>query len=62
MIGAASIARNRLNAQIESPFELADMEQAMMQLAEALGEEERDRLMAEGAHMSADEAVELALA
>jgi hypothetical protein len=37
------------------------MEQAMKQLAGAMGEVERDRVMAEGSEMSMDEAVALAL-
>ena len=61
LIGAAKAAREQLNAQTENPLEITDMKQAMTQLTESVGEEERDRLMVEGAKMSLDEAVSLAL-
>jgi tetratricopeptide (TPR) repeat protein len=61
LIGAAKATRKRLNAPNENPMELADMKQALAQLAEIIGEGERDRVMAEGAQMSLDEAVTLAL-
>ena len=61
LMGAAGAAREQLNAQPENPFELAGMQRALAQLAEAMGEEERDRVIAEGAKMSLDEAVTFAL-
>ena len=61
LLGAAQHARQRLNALSTEPQEIADLEQAMTQLADEIGEEERDRWMAEGAQMSLDEAVSLAL-
>jgi len=61
LIGAARATREQLNAQTENPLEITDMKQAITQLTEAIGDEERDRLMAEGAKMSLDEAVLLAL-
>jgi hypothetical protein len=50
-----------LNALSTDPLEIGEMEQAMTQLAGAMGEDERDRVMEEGALMSLDEAVALAL-
>jgi hypothetical protein len=50
-----------LNALSTEPQEIADFEGAMVQLAKALGEEERGKLLVEGAKMSLDEAVTLAL-
>jgi hypothetical protein len=42
-------------------MELADMKEALAQLASATGEVERDRMMVEGAKLNLDEAVALAL-
>ncbi|MEJ2353514.1 MAG: hypothetical protein P8Y03_27355 [Anaerolineales bacterium] len=50
-----------MNAHSTDSLEIAEMGQAMTQLAGALGEQERDRLMAGGAQMSMDDAVTLAL-
>jgi non-specific serine/threonine protein kinase len=61
LLGQASATRVALNAFSTDPLEIAEMEQAMAQLAEVLGEEERDRLMLAGSEMSMDEAVALAL-
>jgi tetratricopeptide (TPR) repeat protein len=61
LIGAAKATRKRLNAPNENPMELVDMKQALAQLAESIGEGERDRVMAEGAKLNLDEAVALAL-
>lgn len=61
LLGRAQAHRERFNAPSIDPLEVAEMEEAMTQLAEAMGAEERDRVMAEGAKMSMDEAVTLAL-
>jgi predicted ATPase len=61
LLGRASATREGLNAHSTDPLEIAEMGQAMTQLAGALGQEERDRVMAEGAQMSMDDAVTLAL-
>jgi predicted ATPase len=61
LLGRANATRVELNALSTDPFETAELEQAMAQLAGALGEKERDRVMGEGAMMSMDEAVALAL-
>ena len=62
LLGAAQNARQRLNAFSTDQQELADLNQAMAQLADALGDDERDRVMAEGEKMSLDEAVAFATA
>lgn len=61
LLGRAWQTREELNAHSKHPEEIAELQQAMAQLAEALGEVERDRLMVDGAQMSLDEAVEFAL-
>jgi len=61
LIGAASVIRERLNAPIENPMEMADMRHAMAQLNRAVSEDEQDRWITEGKRMSLDEAVSLAL-
>jgi tetratricopeptide (TPR) repeat protein len=61
LLGRANATREGLNAHSTDPLEIAEMGQAMTQLAGAMGEQERDRLMAGGAHMSMDDAVTLAL-
>jgi len=61
LLGAAQGTRQRLNALSTEPQEIADLEEAMTQLAEMLGEEERDKLWAVGSKMSLDEAVTFAL-
>ena len=43
------------------PHEVADMTQAMVQLAAAMGEVEREKVMAEGSLISLDDAVQVAL-
>jgi tetratricopeptide (TPR) repeat protein len=60
LIGAAKAARERLNAPSFSPPEIADMEQAMAQLVEAMGGDEREAFMNDGARLSLDEAISLA--
>jgi non-specific serine/threonine protein kinase len=61
LIGAAKAARERLNAPSINPLEIADMKQAMSQLVGAMGEEALEMAMAEGAEVSLDDAVLLAL-
>lgn len=61
LLGRANATREELSAHSTDPLEIAEMEQAMTQLAEALGQTERDRLMAQGAQSSLDQAVTLAL-
>jgi predicted ATPase len=61
LLGAAASARQRLNALSTESGEIAELEQAMSELAGAISEEERDRVMAAGAQMSLDDAVHLAL-
>lgn len=61
LLGRALATRDELNAFSTDPFEVAEMEGAMTQLAGELGEAERDRILTEGARMSLDEAVALAL-
>jgi predicted ATPase len=61
LLGKARATRAASNAFSTDPMEIAEMEQAMAQLAEVLGKEERDRVMVEGSEMSMDEAVALAL-
>ena len=61
LLGAAQHARHQLNALSTEPQEIADFEQSLAQLTGALGEERRDKLMTDGAKMSLDEAVTLAL-
>ncbi len=62
LLGAVQQARVELNALLSIPQEIEEYEQAMEQLAEALGEEERKAALAEGAQMSLDDAVLSALA
>jgi tetratricopeptide (TPR) repeat protein len=62
LLGRAKAVREELNSPSTDPAEVGEQQQAMAHLAEALGEAERDRNMAEGARMSVDEAVALALA
>lgn len=61
LLGAAQHTRQRLNALSTEPQEIADLERAMKQLAEVIGDEARDKLLADGAKMSLDDAVALAL-
>ncbi len=61
LLGAAGQAREALHRPIEAPNEVAELEQALAQLAGALGEAERERLLAEGRRLSLDEAVLVAL-
>jgi len=61
LLGRARATREELNAISTDPFEIAEMESAMTELGGAMGEDKRERAMAEGARMSLDEAVALAL-
>jgi hypothetical protein len=61
LLGAAAIARERLDAISGDPQEIEELAEAMDRLAEAMGEEERDKVLAEGRLISLDDAVQLAL-
>jgi predicted ATPase/class 3 adenylate cyclase len=61
LLGRANATREELNAPSTDPLEIAELEQAMTQLAGAMREDERDRVMAEGAQMSLDDTITLAL-
>jgi len=62
LLGAAKETRRRLNALSDDPLEIKELAVAMEQLAEAMGEEQRDQVMAEGSLPSLDEAIQIALA
>jgi len=62
LLGRARATRAELNALSTDPLEIGEWQQALAHLAAALGDAERDRVMAEGAQMSLDEAVSFALA
>jgi tetratricopeptide (TPR) repeat protein len=62
LLGAAKETREQLNALSEDPREIKELAMAMEQLAEAMGEEQRDKIMAEGSLISLDDAVQIALA
>jgi predicted ATPase/class 3 adenylate cyclase len=62
LLGAARKARQRLNALSDDPLEVKELAAAVEQLAEAMGEEQRDDVMAEGSSLTLDDAVQLALA
>ena len=61
LLGAARQIRVRLHAFSTEPQEIAELEQAMESLTDAMGEPIRDQELAEGARMSLDMAVILAL-
>ena len=61
LLGTATETREQLKAVSTDPREIAELAQAMEQLAEAMGEEERDKALAEGRLKSLDGAVQLAL-
>ena len=61
ILGTAAETREQLNAQSEDPREIAELAKAMEQMAGALGEEERDKILSEGRLISLDVAVEMAL-
>ena len=62
LLGRARATRADFNALSTDPIEIGEWQQALAHLAAALGDAERDRVMAEGAQMSLDEAVVVALA
>ena len=61
LLGRAKATREELNAHSTDALEISEMEQAIKQLADAIGEDERNRVMAVGAKMNMDDAVTLAL-
>jgi predicted ATPase len=61
LLGAATETRERLDAVSTDPQEVAELAQALEQLAETMGEAERDEAIAEGRRMDLDDAVLLAL-
>jgi tetratricopeptide (TPR) repeat protein len=60
LLGAAQTIRDDIQAE-RQPGEQVEHEEALASLNKLLGEAESNRVMAEGANMSLDEAVELAL-
>ena len=61
LLGAAGETRERLDAHSKDPQEIEELALAMERLAEAMGEEELDKVLAEGKLMNLDEAVQIAL-
>jgi tetratricopeptide (TPR) repeat protein len=61
LLGAAQALRSSYQS-VRLPPEQIEFDEALAQLAGIMGKTERDSVMAEGAKMSLDEAVELALA
>jgi predicted ATPase/class 3 adenylate cyclase len=61
LLGAAQIARERLNSLSTDEKEIAEREDAMRRLGVELGVDELDRLIKKGGLMSLDEAVAFAL-
>lgn len=61
LLGRARATREELGALSNDPVEIGEWQQAMTELAAAMGEAERDRAIANGARISLDEAVALAL-
>jgi predicted ATPase/class 3 adenylate cyclase len=61
LLGTARETRQQLNALSEDPQEIEELALAMEQLAEAMGEEERDKAMAAGKLIDEDSAVEICL-
>jgi len=61
LLGRAQATREAQNAPSTDPVEIAELEQALEQLAEAMSAAERDRAMASGKRMSLDDAVLFAL-
>jgi len=62
LLGAARESRRSAKALIFDPRESEELKEALEQLAEELGEEQRDQLLTEGSLMSMDDAVQFALA
>jgi predicted ATPase/class 3 adenylate cyclase len=61
LLGAAGSARQKLDALSEDPQEIQELTLAKERLAEAIGEKERDKVMAAGKLIDLDSAVEIAL-
>lgn len=61
LLGAAGATRERLDARSEDPQEIAELAEAMEQLREAMGREQRDKAIAEGRLIGLDDAVQIAL-
>ncbi len=61
LLGTARETRQQLNALSEDPREIEELALAMERLAEAMGEEERDKSMAQGELVDLDSAVEICL-
>jgi predicted ATPase/class 3 adenylate cyclase len=61
LLGAAGRAREELNAFSTDAQEIEEYDRAMSQLEEVMGEEERDRAMAEGSLINLDDAVQIAV-
>ena len=61
LLGAAGNAREQSNMLSTAPPEIAELHQAMKRLAEAMGEEARDKVLVAGRQMSLDDAVTIAL-
>jgi len=61
LLGAAQIARQRINSPSTEQVEIAEKEQAMKKLEVEIGKNELDRLLTKGELMSLDEAVAFAL-
>jgi predicted ATPase/class 3 adenylate cyclase len=61
LLGAAQIARERLNSPSTDPQEIAERDQAIRQLEMGIGENELTRLLSMGELLSLDEAVTFAL-
>jgi hypothetical protein len=61
LLGAAGQTRRRLDALSKDPQEIAELAAALEKLATALGQQQRDKLLAQGALLDLDGAVEFAL-
>jgi predicted ATPase/class 3 adenylate cyclase len=61
LLGVAGATREQQEVMPSDPGEIAELSQGMERLAEALGQDERDRVMDQGSRMSLDEAIQLAL-
>jgi hypothetical protein len=61
LLGAAHAARQQLDALSTQQLEITELQQAMAQLDGMIGKAKRDQALEEGAQLSLDEAVTLAL-
>ncbi len=61
LLGTTRETRQQLDALSEDPQEIEELALALEQLADAMGEEERDKAMAEGKLIDVDSAVEIYL-